>query len=323
VAVMTGDSSKTGGRPVLKSTASDRVFIFFTDHGGTGIIAFPDGSLMTSTTLIQAIKQMYVSKMYSHLVFYMEACESGSMFEGLLPSNIGVYVTTASNAVESSWGTYCPPDDMINGKHINSCLGDLYSVSWMENSDQLGPTETLGAQYVAVKALTTMSHVMQYGDLSWTSEPIGNYLGRNASNVFVPQVTKDTGSSSNVKSADIPMHLAYYKYLRADPSDFEGRQQLAKELQQHLSRRVAVDQLFMDLAAAAGNSDAFVLKAKTPIVCDGRCCEKLGNAYAKNCGGWDDYSLQYHRVVVNVCAGIDQQPDQADKLVSKLNSMCA
>jgi len=180
VAVMTGDATKTGGRPVLKSGPTDRVFIFFTDHGGTGIIAFPDGSLMSSTTLIGAINQMYNSKMYSHLVFYMEACESGSMFEGLIKPSINVYVTTASNAVESSWGTYCPPDDMVNGKAIGSCLGDLYSINWMENADSLGPTETLQAQFVDVRTKTTQSHVMQYGDLTWTSEPIGNYLGGNS-----------------------------------------------------------------------------------------------------------------------------------------------
>jgi legumain len=321
VAIMTGDASKTGGRPVLKSTQSDRVFIFFTDHGGTGIIAFPDGSLMSSTTLISAIKQMYASKMYSHLVFYMEACESGSMFQGLLSSNIGVYVTTASNAVESSWGTYCPPDDMVNGKAINSCLGDLYSINWMENSDQAGPTESLQTQFTLVKQLTNLSHVMQYGDLTWTSEPIGNYLGKNTP--FVPKVSKTTGSNSNVKSADIPMHLAYYKYLRTESSDFEKRQALGRDLQAHLNRRMAVDQLFLDFSTAAGNADAFTLNAQMPVVCDERCCEKLQNVYAKQCGGWDDYSLQYHRVVVNVCAGIDHQPDQADGLVAKLTSMCA
>jgi legumain len=323
VAVMTGDDKKTGGRPVLKSGAGDRVFIFFTDHGGTGIIAFPDGSLMSSTTLISAIKTMYASKMYSHLVFYMEACESGSMFEGLLSSNIGVYVTTASNAVESSWGTYCPPDDMVNGKAINSCLGDLYSINWMENADLDGPTETLQAQFLDVRTKTTQSHVMQYGDLTWTSEPIGNYLGGNHSKTFVPKVTTNSGSSSNVKSADIPMHLAYYKYLRADATDFEARAALAKELQQHINRRVAVDQVFLDLAVSAGYEDAFYIKAKMPVVCDGRCCEKLSSAYAASCGGWDDYSLQYHRVIVNVCAGIEHQPNDADVLVSKLTSMCA
>jgi len=322
VAVMTGDSSKTGGRPVLRSGASDRVFIFFTDHGGTGIIAFPDGSLMSSTTLIGAINQMFAQKMYSKLVFYMEACESGSMFEGLIRPNLNVYVTTASNAVESSWGTYCPPDDQVNGKNINSCLGDLYSINWMENADAQGPSETLQAQFLDVRTKTTQSHVMQYGDLTWTSEPIGNYLGGN--NTFKPEVVKNPSkSSSNVKSADIPMHLAYYKYLRAESTDFETRMTLAKQLQQHLARRVAVDNMFMDLSAAAKNVDAFTLKAKTPVVCDGRCCEKLSDAYAARCGGWDDYSLQYHRVIVNLCADIDHQPKEADQLVATMNSLCA
>jgi len=165
---------------------------------------------------------------------------------------------------------------------------------------------------------------MQYGDLTYTSEPIVNYLGDNKTiSPFVGKVSKNEGSNSNVKSADIPMHLAYYKYLRADAADFEGRQQLAKELQQHLTRRVAVDQIFMDFAATSGNQDAFLLKAKMPVVCDGRCCEKLQQAYAKQCGGWDDYSLQYHRVVVNVCAAIEHQPEEADKLVAKLTSICA
>jgi len=323
VAVMTGNAAKTGGRPVLKSDEQDNVFIFFTDHGGTGIIAFPDGSLMTATTLIAAIKQMYATKMYKHLVFYMEACESGSMFDKILSTNIGVYVTTASNPTESSWGTYCPPDDMVDGKAINSCLGDLYSINWMENADEAGPTESLETQFNIVKQKTTMSHVMQYGDLTWTADPIGNYMGVNRT--FVPKVTKNTGSasSSNVKSADIPMHLAYYKYLRAEASDFEGRATLAKELQQHIARRLAVDQIFMDLAVSSGNQDAFVLKAKTPVVCDGRCCEPLHQAYTAKCGGWDDYSLQYHRVVVNLCAAVDQQPAEADKLVNKLASLCA
>jgi len=321
VAVITGDASKTGGRPVLKSGAEDRVFIFFTDHGGTGIIAFPDGSLMSSTTLIGAINQMYSSKMYSKLVFYMEACESGSMFEGLIRPNINVYVTTASNAVESSWGTYCPPDDMVNGKAINSCLGDLYSINWMENADAQGPKETLQAQFLDVRTKTTQSHVMQYGDLNFTSDPIGNYLGSNTFKAEV--VSNPSKSSSNVKSADIPMHLAYYKYLRAEPTDFEARMTLAKQLQQHLVRRLAVDTVFMDLTNAANNADALVVKAKMPVVCDGRCCEKLSNAYATRCGGWDDYSLQYHRVIVNLCADIDHQPQAADKLVSTLNSLCA
>jgi legumain len=66
-------------------------------------------------------------------VFYLEACESGSIFEGLLPEDINIYATTASNAEESSWGCYCPGESPSPPPEYYTCLGDLYSVSWMED----------------------------------------------------------------------------------------------------------------------------------------------------------------------------------------------
>lgn len=66
-------------------------------------------------------------------VIYIEACESGSIFEGLMPEDLNIYVTTASNAEESSWGTYCPGMEPPPPSEYITCLGDLYSVSWMED----------------------------------------------------------------------------------------------------------------------------------------------------------------------------------------------
>jgi hypothetical protein len=66
-------------------------------------------------------------------LFYLEACESGSIFEGLLPNDIGIYATTASNAEESSWGTYCPGEYPSPPPEYDTCLGDLYSIAWMED----------------------------------------------------------------------------------------------------------------------------------------------------------------------------------------------
>jgi legumain len=40
-AVLTGDETVAKGLPVLKSTANDRVFVNFVDHGATGIMHFP------------------------------------------------------------------------------------------------------------------------------------------------------------------------------------------------------------------------------------------------------------------------------------------
>ena len=79
------------------------------------------------------------------MVIYIEACESGSMFSGLLDDNINVYATTAANPSESSWAAYCYPEEIVNNTHINSCLGDVYSITWMEDSDAHNlDTETIG-----------------------------------------------------------------------------------------------------------------------------------------------------------------------------------
>lgn len=64
----------------------------------------------------------------------MEACESGSMWTNFTVPN--VYAVSAANPSESSWGTYCPPNDVVNGVPLNSCLGDLFSINWMEDSDK-------------------------------------------------------------------------------------------------------------------------------------------------------------------------------------------
>lgn len=81
------------------------------------------------------------------------------MFSGILPNNVEIYATTAANPEESSWGTYCPPDDMVNGTAIGSCLGDEYSVNWMENTETEGMCQTLEQQFEIVRDRTKMSHV--------------------------------------------------------------------------------------------------------------------------------------------------------------------
>merc|ERR1719503_474772 len=100
---------------------------------------------------------MQSKKMFNELVFYMEACESGSMFPDLSTDG-KILAVTAANAKESSWGYYCPPNDAANGQHMNACLGDLFSISWMEDSD-LGQhsTESLKTQIQRVTKRTNKS----------------------------------------------------------------------------------------------------------------------------------------------------------------------
>jgi legumain len=86
LSIITGNATAMqgiGSGKVLQSDENDHVFIFFTDHGGTGIICFPTGQELHATDLNAALVTMHNTKMYGKLVFYLEACESGSMFDGV------------------------------------------------------------------------------------------------------------------------------------------------------------------------------------------------------------------------------------------------
>jgi len=131
--VLKGDSSV--GEKVLKSDENSKVFFYFADHGAPGLVAMPVGGYLYANKLNSAVEFMHENKMFKEMVMYVEACESGSMFDKILKPDINVYAVSAANGKESSWGTYCYPDDKVNGKHIGSCLGDLFSVNWMEDLD--------------------------------------------------------------------------------------------------------------------------------------------------------------------------------------------
>eukprot|EP00708_Paratrimastix_pyriformis_P001212 EC838284.1.p1 GENE.EC838284.1~~EC838284.1.p1 ORF type:complete len:219 (+),score=46.40 EC838284.1:75-659(+) len=83
-----------GSGKVIESTSEDKVFVFFSDHGAPGIIAFPSGGYLHASDLIAALKKMNDNQQYKEMVLYIEACESGSMFSGLLPENTKIYATT-------------------------------------------------------------------------------------------------------------------------------------------------------------------------------------------------------------------------------------
>ena len=183
LAVLTGDAATAGGK-VLQSTEESNVFVYYTDHGAPNLVAFPSGGYLYADKLNDAFETMKSKKMFKQLTFYMEACESGSMFPNLT-SDGGIYAITASNATESSWASYCNSEAKVNGKKIHSCLGDLFSTNWMEDTDKAiaagnMDSETLEDQFNTVRTETTRSPVQKFGDFTFMSEPIGDFEGTDS-----------------------------------------------------------------------------------------------------------------------------------------------
>jgi len=222
LAVLTGNQSGVPkGKKVLDSTEEDHVFINFADHGGPGILEMPSGPFLYKSQLQNALQIMYEKKMYKSLVFYIEACESGSIFDGFDLGRLNIYVVTAANSNQPSYGTYCPPNDYVyynnQYKPMNTCLGDLFSVNWMENADKINKihsNETLETQYEIVKKETNLSNPQQFGELSITSEGIQLYEGNGYVNT-----SRNFKHEISINQWAIPSYLKFYKNLRKNKSN--------------------------------------------------------------------------------------------------------
>jgi legumain len=328
--ILVGDTS-AGGK-VINSTSEDNIFLNFVDHGAPGFVAMPAGPYLYAADLIASMNKMYAQKRYSKLVFYVEACESGSMFEGLMTANQNTYITTASNAVESSWGTYCSPDDQINGQSVGSCLGDLYSVNWMENSDEAGQLITLDQQFQITKNKTDLSHVMQYGDANFNSDAIGFFQGNMIAQKLLkhhhskksPIHTPSRPSTSNVDSRDIELHNAYARYVNAKDANLAATS--GARLSTILATREHTDSFFRSLASSMNTNHGFRTYYTKPshkaIKSCGACCKTVEQAIRDSCGGLSDYGLKYFSVVFNMCEAGHQSEQTTSSMVDTVKDLC-
>uniref|UniRef100_T1KZI8 legumain n=1 Tax=Tetranychus urticae TaxID=32264 RepID=T1KZI8_TETUR len=207
--VIKGDKGLAAkGKKVLTSGPNDHVFIYFADHGATGLIAFPEDTL-SSDDLNKALVYMHDNKLYGKLTFYVEACESGSMFENILPKDINIYATTAANSEESSWGCYCDEKD------IDTCLGDEYSVAWLQDSDKHDLTkETLEQQFKDVVKNTPRSHPQEFGTKSIADLVVGEFQGEKASSSN--QLYRKVPARGSVNSRDIPLVMLRRKMIKTN-----------------------------------------------------------------------------------------------------------
>jgi len=244
VNVLTGNKKAMVGKgsgKVLESGPNDHVFVNFVDHGATGIIGFPN-SVMYKHDLIAALKKMHKKKMFKKLVFYMEACESGSMFDKALPSNINIFATTAANPAESSYACYWDED-------VEAYLGDEYSVAWMEDIDSEEhfknlTTETLLRQYKNVVKRVSESHPSMYGEISLDKDKVKDYVGVSSKSVLhgtEGHVALDKFKDS-VSSRDVALKTLEKKIEKSN--DEAKKSKLTLQRDTMIEGRRAVDELF-------------------------------------------------------------------------------
>jgi len=317
--VLSGD--KTAKGPVLESTKDDSVFVYFADHGGPGILGVPDGApggYIHAADVNKALETLNDKGGYKKLVFYLEACESGSIFHNLLKAP-NVYATTAASPTQSSWGWYCPPQDIVNGKHIGSCLGDAYSINWLEDADAAPwGTETIGDQMQRVKKETTKSQVQFYGDATIGQDKISQYEGPNAGSSVLGHAAPVGDENGAVKQRDAALFSAYWRVAHATTSAAleaakKGLNAEVKMREDAISRFAAIAQ------AAVGEAKAEqMLTGDIKGLKDVKCHQEAMQSVVQFCGSFDDFSMRYSRLFVNLCDVEEMAPTAIKTVVAKV-----
>ena len=307
IAAITGDADavvktdeRTTGK-VLTSTTNDNVFMYFSDHGSSNLIAFPSKYLYADE-LNDAFKVMHEKGLYKELVFYLESCYSGSMFDKELPTNISIYTTTAANEHESSYGEYCSSEAKVNGTLIGSCLGDEYSVRFMEDLDSRPGDEikdyTLQAQYEYLVKAVTGSHVKQYGDLKIAEESVANFVSKAGKSFYnlvkrgIRKILPPKMRNPSSKINNLNYRLEWYRMQAEQSNDLEAENEYYEEILAQ-GRVTKIFELF---------NKKFGLKEidfETKV--DYNCYREVVQSYEDSCGTLIDRDFKFMPNIANFC----------------------
>ncbi|KAK9059226.1 hypothetical protein SSX86_021845 [Deinandra increscens subsp. villosa] len=309
-AVLLGNKTgvKGGSRKVVASKPEDKIFVFYSDHGSPGVLGMPNYPYIFADDFIQVLKTKHASGTYDEMVIYLESCESGSMFEGLLPKDLNIYVTTAANRYENSWATYCPDTTTPPPPEFHTCLGDLYSVSWMEDSESEDLTvETLKQQYLKVKKRTSNnntsegSHVMQYGTLSISNKTVSIFQGSGSKEVFTDRFPKfDSMGVINQRDADL--YSMWQKYKRSTTTEMQQKEELLKKIKEitahrtHLDRSVSLIRRYL-----LGGRHGPVRREGSALVDDWGCLKSMVRTFERHCGSLTQYGMKHTRTFADLC----------------------
>ncbi|KAM9787333.1 legumain [Syngnathus typhle] len=316
LAVLKGDASKVkgGSGKVLKSGPNDHVFVYFTDHGAPGIIAFPDGELHVKD-LQETIQYMHDNKKYKKLVFYIEACESGSMMKDL-PDDIDVYATTAANSHESSYACYYDSER-------DTYLGDWYSVNWMEDSDAEDLSkETLLKQFRIVKSHTNTSHVQQFGNKTLAHMKVAAFQGTRKSGAGAPGPLPPVRELDLTPSPDVPLAILKRKLMASN--DIGVARSVLSEINTHFKVREMLATTMYQIAerVTGDRSEAEEVVNERRDLTQHQCYRTAVDHYKNNCYNWNkakyEYALRHLYALVNMC----ERGYTADSIQMAMDSVC-
>eukprot|EP00762_Andalucia_godoyi_P003790 ANDGO_08547.mRNA.1 Hemoglobinase len=306
--ILTGVDVKGCGS--IKSTENDFVTVAFFDHGTTNAVAILD-DLLSATQLVTAVKKMK----YKKLVFYIEACESGSMGLPFQKDFPNVYMVTAANPTTSSYA--CDYNSKV-ATYLNDCFAYQWTNDVRAHQSALN-SYTFQSDYNAVQPLVTQSNVCQYGDLSVASDAMGLFIGSTKATGFGKSARKVVPEDRD----PVEMHLSRRRTIekRLETAVGAAREELIAEYNADLKEQNVVKARFAAIAEKFNVKKT--VRSDDPScfqsVGDADCIESAQRAYIKSCKTLSDHALNAFKLFSDIC----MTPTNKASLVDTVNKVCA
>ncbi|WKY09910.1 hypothetical protein Q1695_002342 [Nippostrongylus brasiliensis] len=258
----------------------------FNEPNGTDVYAgLKIDYKLTAKQLNKALKRMHSEGRFSQLVFYLEACESGSMFARILKKDLNVYAVTAAGEDESSWGVYCDNDMDL------PCLGD-------EFSEDLNK-ETLDKQFEIVREETKNSGVHHYGDLSLAKEPVSWFQGQ----VQAPAMTASNFKKEQKQGVAWPSRDVELMHLQTQSALKIGN--VEKRIAEIMKERKDIESVFVSLVNKLVSDPVERERVfnERNVVEDEDCHDVVVRTFDVLCIDVNkfDYALKHVNVLNNLC----------------------
>ncbi|NXR87682.1 LGMN protein, partial [Hypocryptadius cinnamomeus] len=282
------------------SGPKDHVFVYFTDHGAPGLLAFPDDDLHVKD-LNKTIWYMYHHKKYRKMVFYIEACESGSMMNHLA--------------------------DNINAKTLCSfpCIFRIAKFNYFRHHGTFFMQEdlrkeTLHKQFQLVKKRTNTSHVMQYGNRSISSMKVMQFqgMGKKAVPISLPPVE----NYDLTPSPDVPFAIMKRKLMATN--DISEAKKIAAEMKAYLEVKEFIQESVQKIVTVVTGSTEQTKQILSDrlTISNYDCYQSAVNHFKAHCFNWHlpvyEYALRQLYALVNLCEG----GYPIDRICLAMNRVC-
>ncbi|CAG2169025.1 unnamed protein product [Oppiella nova] len=285
--ILKGDPKlEKAGKKVLKSGPNDRVFVHLNDHGGDEVVFFPNfETTLSAKDLNDALIEMHKQNKFAQLVFYLAACEAGSMFAKLLPNDINVYAITATKPGELGWkaesdhGTY------------DTWVATFFTVVWLDDSEKSDLTkELISGQYdyfvehnnFTMDGSHYSQHAQQYGDLSIAAKQhVSDYQGDKKAPKVHSGAYKPSGFAPIRGS-----QLFKLQSLIKNTNDADQKSQYVSQLNALLNNRQVLDKQIDEYVRQLPAIDANIALNGKLELNNRDCYKKLIDTFNQKCYGF-------------------------------------